>query len=129
MTIWNSGFARRMLIVALGFGLALSVSSTTPALAGADGECHFHGTTPAPEATVMSCAQMHKERLIKKGTIEPSWSAIKHDSIKQIEGESGQKAAWQVTFKDSTATDKSKETLYMFFTLSGNFLAVNFTGS
>ena len=27
-----------------------------------------------------------------------------------------------------TAKDKSKETLYMFFTLPGNFIAANFTG-
>jgi hypothetical protein len=33
-----------------------------------------------------------------------------------------------VTFKDANAKDKSKETLYMFFTLPGNFIAANFTG-
>ncbi|MGZ8272373.1 MAG: HupE/UreJ family protein [Burkholderiaceae bacterium] len=31
------------------------------------------------------------------------------------------------TFRD-VAKDKSKETLYMFFTSTGNFIAANFTG-
>lgn len=34
----------------------------------------------------------------------------------------------RVTFKDATAKDKAKETLYMFFTRPGNFVAANFTG-
>jgi hypothetical protein len=33
-----------------------------------------------------------------------------------------------VTFKDAAAKDKTKETLYMFFTPAGNFIASNFTG-
>ena len=33
-----------------------------------------------------------------------------------------------MTFKDAAAKDKSKETLYMFFTAPGNFIAANYTG-
>lgn len=33
-----------------------------------------------------------------------------------------------MTFKDPAAKDKAKETLYVFFTLPGNFIAANFTG-
>ena len=32
------------------------------------------------------------------------------------------------TFKEPGAADKAKETLYMFFTVQGNFIAANFTG-
>lgn len=33
-----------------------------------------------------------------------------------------------MTFKDPAAADKSKESLYMFFTAQGNFIAANHTG-
>jgi hypothetical protein len=43
-----------------------------------------------------------------------------------VEGKKGKE--WKVTFKDTAAKDKTKETRYMFFTPSGNFIAANFTG-
>ena len=33
-----------------------------------------------------------------------------------------------MTFKDPSAKDKAKETLCIFFTAPGNFIAANFTG-
>lgn len=33
-----------------------------------------------------------------------------------------------MTFKDAAVKDTSKETLYMFFTLPGTFIAANFSG-
>ena len=35
---------------------------------------------------------------------------------------------WKVIFKDPAAADKSKKTLYTYFTVHGNFIAANFTG-
>jgi hypothetical protein len=107
--------------------LASGVIVTSPLLASGDGECHFHGNKPAAEATVLTCAETHKSRLIKKGTIDATWADIKHDSIQQVDVKSGKKE-WKVMFKDVAAKDKAKETLYMFFSISGNFLASNFTG-
>jgi hypothetical protein len=43
-----------------------------------------------------------------------------------VDGKKGKE--WKVAFKDPGAKDKSKETLYMFFTMTGNFIAANFTG-
>ena len=34
----------------------------------------------------------------------------------------------RVTFNDPAAKDKARQTLYMFFTLPGHFIAANFTG-
>ena len=45
-----------------------------------------------------------------------------------MEGEGKKGKEWKVTFKDPAAKDKTKETLYMFFTQPGNFIAANFTG-
>ena len=88
--------------------------------------CHFHGSKPAAEATVLGCAQQRKEALVKAGKIDAPWQAIKHDKVEAVDGKKGKE--WKVTFKDPAAKDKAKETLYIFFTAPGNFIAANFTG-
>ncbi len=128
MKIWSKNFVGQFRSLSLAIALASGVMATSPLLASGDGECHFHGNKPATEATVLTCAEMHKSRLIKKGTIEATWATIKHDSIQQVDVKGGKKE-WKVAFKDATAKDKAKETLYMFFSIPGNFLASNFTGN
>ena len=97
-----------------------------PAMASEGGSCHFHGSKPAAEATVLGCAQQRKEALVKAGKIDASWQAVKHDKVEAVDGKKGKE--WKVTFKDPAAKDKAKETLYIFFTAPGNFIAANFTG-
>ena len=90
------------------------------------GSCHFHGKKPAAEATVSACAMQRKDALVKSKKLDAAWSAIKPASIEAVDGKKGKE--WKVTFKDTAAKDKSKETLYMFYTQPGNFIAANFTG-
>ena len=97
-----------------------------PAIASEGGSCHFHVSKPAAEATVLGCAQQRKEALVKAGKIEASWQNVKHDKVEAVDGKKGKE--WKVTFKDPAAKDKSKETLFIFFTAPGNFIAANFTG-
>ncbi len=107
--------------------LTLSTALWAPTtLADPGNSCHFHGKKPAAEAVVSGCAVQRKDMLVKSGKLEAAWSAIKPASIEAVDGKKGKE--WKVTFKDATAKDKSKETLYMFFTLPGNFIAANFTG-
>jgi hypothetical protein len=104
--------------------MALSTSSW--ALAGEGSSCHFHGNKPAPEATVLECAEKQKIRLIDKGTIAATWKTIKHTAIEQVDGKKGKE--WKITYADPYGADKDKSNLYMFFTVPGNFIAANFTG-
>ena len=107
--------------------LTLTTVLWTPAVfAAVGGSCHFHGYKPASEATVSGCAMQRKDALIKGGKLDNSWTAVKPEKVEAVEGKKGKE--WKVTFKDMAAKDKSKETLYMFFTLPGNFIAANFTG-
>jgi type 1 fimbria pilin len=99
---------------------------TSVVFASPGGSCHFHGSKPAAEITVSGCAAQRKDVLVKGGKLDAAWSAIKPDKIELVDGKKGQE--WKVTFKDTAAKDKSKETLYMFFTPAGNFIASNFTG-
>lgn len=107
------------------FALSAALTAST-ALADAGSSCHFHGNKPAVEATVSTCATQRKEQLVKGAKLDAAWQAIKIEKIETVDGKKGKE--WKVTFKDAAAKDKSKETLYMFFTLPGNFIAANFTG-
>lgn len=112
-------------ILALAFA-ASSFGLNAQALADTGSSCHFHGSKPAVEATIVQCAGQRKDALIKTGKLESSWQAVKQDKVEAVDGKKGKE--WKVTFKNPAAADKGKATLYMFFTLPGNFIAANFTG-
>jgi len=115
----------KQLFISLAAVATLGMS--TPAFAGGDGDCHFHGNTPAKEEVVSQCAVKRQQTLISTGKLDKSWQSVKPATLQQVEGKKGKE--WKVTFKDPAATDKSKENLYMFFTQSGNFIAANHTGN
>lgn len=96
------------------------------AFAAEGGSCHFHGSKPASEATVTGCAIQRKDALIKANKLDAGWLAVKQDKIETVDGKKGKE--WRVSFKNPAVADKNKETLYMFFTPPGNFIAANFTG-
>ncbi|KIO48683.1 DUF6488 family protein [Nitrosospira sp. NpAV] len=100
--------------------------SATMVLADERSGCHFHGNTAATSETVASCAHQRKGILIKNGKIAKSWLSVPQDNIEQVDGKKGKE--WVVTFKDPNAKDKTKETLHVYFTATGNFIAANFTG-
>jgi len=109
-----------MICTAGGFAVA------APAFASDAADCHFHGSKPAAQETVSVCAVQRQQALIANGKLDKTWQAIKPSSLEQVDGTRGKE--WKVTFKDTAAADKSKETLYMYFTAQGNFIAANFTG-
>jgi len=106
--------------------LVASILAATPAFADKGGSCHFHGNKAATEATVTGCAQQRKDALVKAGKLDASWQAIRQDRIEIVDGKKGKE--WKVSFQHPGAADKSKQTLYIFFTAPGNFIAANFTG-
>jgi hypothetical protein len=100
---------------------------STAAQAGADASCHFHGSKPAAQATVVQCAVQYKDKLVEGGKLEKSWQTVSQTaSIEQVDGKRSKE--WKLSFKNPSATDKSKDTLYLFYTLPGNFVAANHTG-
>jgi hypothetical protein len=106
--------------------LAFAFALSAPALAGPGGSCHFHGSKPATEAVVVDCATQRKDELIAKGKLDKSWQTAKVHGAELMDAKKGKE--WRVTFRDPSAKEKGKETLYMFFTAPGNFVAANFTG-
>ncbi len=105
---------------------AAALSLGAPAFADKGSSCHFHGSTPAKEETVLTCAAQRKDALVASGKLDASWKAVKHEKVEQVDGKKGKE--WKVTFKNPAATDKVKQALYVFLSVPGNVLAANFTG-
>lgn len=113
----------RISTTALAISLALLSS---PVRADEGGSCHFHGSKPAMPETVAGCAAQRKTQLIKQGKLDASWESIKAGTPEQVDGKKGKE--WKLSFHNPSVADKTKQTLYMFYTLPGNFVAANFTG-
>ena len=50
----------------------------------------------------------------------------KVDKLEQVDGK--RSTEWKLSFRNPAAADKSKDTLDLFYTLPGNFIAANHTG-
>ena len=96
------------------------------AFAGGDSGCHFHGHAPIKESILTGCANAQKDALISNGKIDASWKPVALDKAETIEGK--RMKEWKFTFKNPAEKDTSKQVLYMFYTLTGNFIGANFTG-
>ena len=106
--------------------LASTLLFTPHAMAGEGGSCHFHGNKPATEAVVTDCAAQRKASLVKAGKLDASWQAVKQDKAELVDGQKGKE--WKVSFKNPAVADAAKQTLYIFFSQPGNFIAANHTG-
>lgn len=122
---WSRALALSSLVSLAPVAIAAVFAST--ALAG-PGTGHSHAKAPLSKEEILESGKQMKEKLIKDGKVDASWKEIAApDNAFQKEFKGGKKE-WVVTFKNPGATDKAKETLYIFFTLNGNYLAANFTG-
>jgi len=106
--------------------LAVSLAAAMPAIGAEGGSCHFHGSKLTTEAIVIGCANGRRDALVSGGKLDKAWQTVRHEKIELVDGKKGKE--WKVTFKDPTAKDAAKQTLYLFFTPPGNFIAANFTG-
>ena len=113
--------------IAIAAAFTAALFTSTGALAGADARCLFHGNKPVAETTVIQCATQYKDKLVEGGKLEKSWQAVsKVDKLEQIDGKRSKE--WKLSFKNPAAADKTKDTLYLFYAPSGNFIAANHTG-
>ena len=104
--------------------LFLSFLTVTPAIAGTG---HSHGQEKAiTTEQVTSRASQNIERLIDAGKIDASWKEVKVSSIEQKTF--SHDLEWVVKLTNNKISDTSKQSLYMFFSLGGTYLAANYTG-
>lgn len=115
-----------MKFIAIAIVCVAAQMLAVPAFADKGGSCHFHGSTPAKEDTVLMCAAQRKDALVASGKLDASWKAVRHEKLEQVEGKKGKE--WKITFRNPAAPDKDKQSLYVFLSMPGNVLAANHTG-
>lgn len=92
------------------------------------GPSHGHGHSHDPITTeeAITKALGKVTQLVQKGTIDQSWSSIREASAEKKTFSKGPE--WVITLKNESVTDTSKQTLYIFFSLDGHYIATNYTG-
>jgi len=109
--------------------LTISLLSISQAFAGAghshgpDGG-HAHG--PISNAKVISKAMKQVKFLASTGKIDNSWMQVSKANAEQKTYSKGPE--WVVTLANSNVSEKAKQTLYLFYTLDGHYIAANYTG-
>jgi len=117
---------KRILLTTL---FALFVSSN--ALAGAghshgpDGS-HQYPAKAVAETVVKDKAAKKVDQLASTGKIDASWKGIK--ASKSEQKMFGHNKEWVITFNNPTLSDKTKQNLYLFYTLDGHYIAANYSG-
>ena len=89
-----------------------------------DGHSHSHGAMSSEAVTQQGVQKI--QDLVKKGKIDKSWAEVKVTSVEQKTF--SKDPEWVVTFKNEQVSDKSKQTIFVFYTLDGHYLATNFSG-
>lgn len=108
--------------------LVSSLLFASPVMAGAGhdhgGGGHSHG--PVSSEVVVKKATEKVKSLAESGKLDKSWAEVKASGATQKTF--SHDPEWVVTFKNEKENDATKQTLYMFYTLDGSYIATNFTG-
>lgn len=87
---------------------------------------HGHSHDPVTQSQAEQVAMESVSMLIKKGKIDDSWQSV---SVANAEKKKfGDRTEWVISFKNDKITDASKKTLYVFLSLTGEYIAANYTG-
>ncbi|MBL4782649.1 MAG: hypothetical protein JKX92_10440 [Porticoccaceae bacterium] len=87
---------------------------------------HEHKSTPVSHEVIEKNAGAIIASLIKRGKIDQSWTASTPNSMNQKEFNG--RPEWVVTYTNKNIPQSEKQTLYVFLTLSGQYIAANHTG-
>jgi hypothetical protein len=120
----------KMRIQSILLSLILAFSPTA-LLAGANhdhghDDKHGHSHDPVNQSQAEKVAKESVAMLVKKEKIDSSWKSVSVASAEKKKF--GGKMEWVVTFKNDKISDASKQTLYVFLSLTGNYIAANYTG-
>ena len=112
------------------FSLILALSPAV-LLAGANHDHghdhgHDHSHDPVNQSQAEKVAIESVAMLVKKGKIDGSWKSVSVASAEKKKF--GGKMEWVVSFKNDKISDASKQTLYVFLSLTGDYIAANYTG-
>lgn len=85
-----------------------------------------HSHEPVTQEKAEQIASRIVSTLVEKMVVEDSWmsSEVKESRQKKFEG----RKEWVVSYQNDAVEDPSMRTLYIFLTLSGEYIAANYTG-
>ena len=112
-------FKTTLLMLMLMFG-ATSIYAGT-------GHDHGHSHDPISASDAQTKASQKVKQMVDAGKIDPTWVEAKSDKVYQKDY--GHGPEWVVTFKNDKVSDKSKQTLYIFYSQDGHYLAANYDGN
>lgn len=111
----------------LGFILGL-LSFTAMAGSGHD-HGHGHGHSPSLPVT-QETATINATRIVgelaRRNKLDGSWASVTASSVEKKVFKGRQE--WVAVFINDKIADTKKQKLYVFLTLSGDYIAANFTG-
>ena len=115
-----------VLLASLAFSLSAHAGTghTHDKDGGHSNQGHAHGPISNKKAVTKGIAKV--KFLAKRGTVDKSWAAVTQGSAEKKTFNS--KPEWVVMFKNEKIKDKSKQKLYIFFSLDGHYIAANYTG-
>jgi hypothetical protein len=118
----------RLNILLLGF---IFSSITFLVLAGNDQDHgHDHGHSHSQEAVDNVKAESNATNivadLVQSEKLESSWTSISASTVEKQEFDGTPE--WVVVFVNDAIPDIAKQTLYVFLTLNGEYIAANYTG-
>jgi len=85
-----------------------------------------HGHGPVTEEQVKAKAKRTMLNLVKRKVIDQSWTSANPSKAEKKTFAKGEE--WVVSFQNTQIKDKSKQTLYIFFSLNGHYIAANYSG-
>ena len=89
------------------------------------GHSHSQGSISSDEA--VNRASKKVKQLVDTGKIDATWTGVNAASVEQKTYSKGPE--WVITFKSDKLSDSSTQTLYLFFSLYGHYIAANYTGN
>jgi len=86
-----------------------------------------HSLAPVSKDEAVSRAAKKVKQLADAGKIDTSWSGINAASVEQKTYSKGPE--WVITFKNNKISDVAMQSLYLFFSLDGHYIAANYSGN
>ena len=113
----------KILLISLLFGL----NSLAALAGGSHSHGHVHSHEKINQVTAKAKALDVVLSLIKNKKLDKSWKSIKANSAekKVFKGQ----PEWVVIFTNKKITDVKKQKLYVFLTLTGEYVAANHSGN
>jgi hypothetical protein len=79
-----------------------------------------------PQVMAMTNADFIVQRLIRSSVIDPSWSGITPSSAQTRQRNGAYE--WVVIYRNPTVADPAQRVLYVMLSMSGDYIAANYTG-